>query len=355
MFGEAAIDAQAWRPAIRALASATGSSQGQLIILGGPAMAPANLCEMPDCIESELLSFDGYSPAVNFRVAAADRAKTMQTVWERDYDRVRPHLRSGDYDDFVHRWDHPLGCQTTLIREADMLVGLALLRSARDGRTTEADRALFGIVAPHVRAAVRTQLALGRRDAQLLSAGLEATTAAAFICDAVGNVTSLTARAEAMLADDSMLVLRGRRLAMKGPADHARLEAALERALRYDVVSLTDPQQTLVFRGAAAPVVVQIDALPALEPRLALSPRVLVVVRSASGRAPDAAVLRQAFGLSPSEALIALELYAGRSREEIAAARGAAVGTVRQQVKTVLHKAGVSREADLLMAIRRLG
>lgn len=111
------------------------------------------------------------------------------------------------------------------------------------------------------------------------------------------------------------------------------------------------PASRRIYRA----VVVQIDALPALEPRLALSPRVLVVVRSASGRAPDAAVLRQAFGLSPSEALIALELYAGRSREEIAAVRGAAVGTVRQQVKTVLHKAGVSREADLLMAIRRLG
>lgn len=351
-FGEAAVDPSAWRPALKALATATRSMDGQLIILGGPAIVPANLSEVP-FTETELLSVDGYSPSVNYRVAAASRAKTMQTVWERDYDRAQANLRSDAYNEFVHKWDIRLGCQVTLLQDSRMLVGLALHRSEQDGATTEADRALFGAVAPHVRAAVRTQLALGNREAKLLSAGLETTEAAAFICDAVGNVVSLTRQAEALIrAGDVFSMPRGR-LRIVG-ADQARLDAALARALRYDVSDLGDPQQVLVFPRPGGATVVQIDAMPALEPRLTFSPRVLIVVRTASQRAPTTALLRRAFGFSQSEAAIALDLYAGRSREDIAAARGAALGTVRQQVKAILHKASVNREADLLIALRRL-
>jgi DNA-binding CsgD family transcriptional regulator len=62
-------------------------------------------------------------------------------------------------------------------------------------------------------------------------------------------------------------------------------------------------------------------------------------------------LLREAFGLTRTEAEIARRLASGASIEEIAAATHTSVGTARNHVKRVLAKTRTSRQAELVALI----
>lgn len=64
--------------------------------------------------------------------------------------------------------------------------------------------------------------------------------------------------------------------------------------------------------------------------------------------------LRRLFGLSEAEAKVAVQLACGASLENIAAARGVSVDTVRAQVRSVFHKTGLHRQGELICVVGRL-
>lgn len=64
--------------------------------------------------------------------------------------------------------------------------------------------------------------------------------------------------------------------------------------------------------------------------------------------------LRRLFGLSEAEAQVAVQLACGASLENIAAARGVSVDTVRAQVRSVFHKTGLHRQGELICVVGRL-
>ncbi|UVO54974.1 helix-turn-helix transcriptional regulator [Sphingomonas sp. SUN039] len=74
-------------------------------------------------------------------------------------------------------------------------------------------------------------------------------------------------------------------------------------------------------------------------------------------RAPDAALLRSLFDLTPAEARVAAGLAEGQSLEEIALASGIAFETVRKQLRGVFEKTGCNRQAEVatLLASVKVG
>ena len=64
--------------------------------------------------------------------------------------------------------------------------------------------------------------------------------------------------------------------------------------------------------------------------------------------------LSQLFGLTPTESSVTNWLVAGRSIDEYAQHRGVSLATVRSQLKAVLSKTGMSRQAQLVAALSRL-
>ena len=62
---------------------------------------------------------------------------------------------------------------------------------------------------------------------------------------------------------------------------------------------------------------------------------------------PDAVLIRELFDLTAAEARVAAQLAAGRTVEEIARTHGVAESTVRSQTKSILHKVGAHRQAEL--------
>lgn len=91
----------------------------------------------------------------------------------------------------------------------------------------------------------------------------------------------------------------------------------------------------LPISGSAADLFVQAAAL-------------LIVTPVVPTNVPNAEVLQGLFDLTPAESRIAREIGRGRTIEEIAGAIGTSRETVRSQLKAVLGKTGVARQAELV-------
>jgi DNA-binding CsgD family transcriptional regulator len=350
-FAAAALDGSRWIGALRAMADATGSKHGQLIGIGGPRSIPFNwVSELDEKPIRDFVAIGGGSPEINPRVHAGTMTDVLEIAHEDHYEAALPHLKSNIYLDYSAEHDIPNGCQTKLSEDEHGLIGLALLRSERDGRTTPDVHALFAAIVPHARSAVRIHAAL-ERDAPLLLAGaLERMGSAAFICDAHGLIRAMTPAAERHLTSGA---LRGGGgvLTAPGAGDATAIAAALAAAAMAPRGA--DPI-SIALSGNERPLILDIAALPHLPWTLSLRPRLLVLVRSARTNTGVSGLLQRAYALTGAEADIAIRLAMGEARSAIADAREVSLDTVRSQIKAIFAKLGVARETELAALVAPL-
>lgn len=352
-FYAAAVEHERWYPALEGLAVATGSRSGQLITIGCESTLETNVMTNIDpAISDALVALRGDEAEFNPRIAAGARAPILKVLAESDFMTPEEHAKHPHYEEFARPWDIPYICLATLERTGDLLIGLAVLRSEREGHIRPEEREAFASLAPHVRAAVRMQIALEGRGATIVQGALESLSIPAFVCGGDGCVQAMTAQGEALLRENRGLMLTNRRLgAVRGESDKALAEA-ISRAVRGIEVDRTPAARTVIVHGASkvsSPVVLEVMPLPASAVEFNGAPRAVVVARGARGAdATRAAVLRGVYGLTPAETDISLKLAQGHTPDAIAAERAVAVGTVRAQIKNILAKLGVSRQIELV-------
>ncbi|CAN5359138.1 hypothetical protein BH09PSE4_BH09PSE4_08340 [soil metagenome] len=346
LFHRAAIEAGSWMTALDALASTTNSYRGQLIGFGAPRAVPFNWAtHLDDCVTEQFVAIGGSDPAINFRVAAGDVAAVGEMVDERHYTRFRADIGDGIYEAFCDEHDLPYGCQTVLARDSGRMIGLAVLRTRRDGRSAREERLRFGKLIPHVRAAVDLQMAIEGRGTALAQGSLDAIAAPALLIDAFGMVAGMTPAAEAALRTQPHLKISGGVIRCASPRDEARVMGAIG-----EVISNTAPSADILLRdGGGLPLRISVHRLSSTEWSLGFVPRAILVLRSGGGGSEVAgSLLRSAYGLTSAEVEIAMALRAGISRADSAASRRATLGTVRQQIKSIYAKLGIHREASLI-------
>ncbi len=81
---------------------------------------------------------------------------------------------------------------------------------------------------------------------------------------------------------------------------------------------------------------------------------ILVLTKASAAPTQSTPLLQALFDLSPIEAGIAARIAAGDTAETIAAADGKSIGTVRNQLKSVLAKTGCRRQVDLARLLTQL-
>lgn len=341
-----------WNSALRLFARRTGSTHAQLLGLGDEATLFNFMPDIDASYQREFVEIEAWRPEVNWRVAAGGRP--LEILSEAHYDIVRQHSGTAEYEEHVRKWGGVHGCQTVLVQGDGLLVGMAALRSEREGRTGKRDRKLFAAGAAHALAAVRMQQAMARRGAEMTAGAFDAIDVAAFLIDRHGTVMALSAVAATMVSDtgDGALCLRNGRLGAPRRDTDALLQTALGRALDGETIQ----QHWLASsRGGAPGVLCELFRLPRREWDFGFDPRVLVVVRRAADiPAARAVPLRAALGLTAAEAEIALRLANGEAREAIAAERGTSAQTLGTQIKAILRKGDVGREAELTALVNRL-
>lgn len=99
---------------------------------------------------------------------------------------------------------------------------------------------------------------------------------------------------------------------------------------------------------ADSPVLV---SLLCLEPEPGQKLLALFICSAHSRALPDLDALRLMFGLTPSEARVALLLAEGRRRDEVAQELGVSASTVAFHLRNLFLKTGVSRQSDLVALV----
>jgi DNA-binding CsgD family transcriptional regulator len=351
-FMAAPLEPDGWDIALRKMAEHTGAARGQLVAFGLHHVIPFNkVTDEPDDWGEDFTAIDGGNPAVNWRVACA-RAP-LEVICEQDYEQARSRLKSDIYSDYARQYDIVNGCQTVLSQDRNMFFGLATLRTAADGVTTEDQRAFFAQVAPIALSAVKMQLALEHRGAQLVADAFDAMNAIAFLMDVQGCVTAATEAAADFLAQqDCPLRLSAHRLTALYGADNRALQQGIGETLNG--LNAAPPRIWLSGKALCDGYICEIFALPPREMGFGHEPRLLMIVRRAKGRSADTSLLRRVLKLTTAEAEVAKLVGDGLSREQIAEHRGTSTGTVHAQLKSLFHKAHVSREAELVALVNSL-
>lgn len=348
MFLSAALEPQNWESAIRTMARATGSRHGQLIGFGPGAAAFNWISDIDDSIIAKTSAIDQTRPDLNFRVAADKLAGNPAIVHEAQYDVARQGLRSEDYLDLCSDFDIFDGCQTRLLAGQGGMIGLALLRDSNDGRSTQAQRDLFGQIAGHARNAVRLQRAIEHQGFALLSGTFEAMDRACWLLDGSGRVGGMTPRAEELLSTSRLRVRDGWLT-----SERAAENRAIMRAVRMviDPPGLAADPVALADADGGVGIMLEIYPLPAKPWALPFAPRAIAVAKVGAPSERHVQLLMRTFGLTPAEADIAIRLAAGQTRPDIARGRSVSTETLKVQLRSIYDKTGCSRESQLVRIV----
>lgn len=175
--------------------------------------------------------------------------------------------------------------------------------------------------------------------------------------DARCRIVTANRRAESLLrADNGFAGGRGRlRL------DDARLDQRLMREVRSCIQTaqgraVASDAALTIPRANRLPLTMIVAPLPpsGLSPHAAHArPLVLVMVRDLEALTLAAACLRELFGFTRMEAVIAADLAGGLSLDAVAQRRGIGRATVRSHLKRILPKTGTHRQAQAVALIAR--
>jgi DNA-binding CsgD family transcriptional regulator len=357
-FNAAALGEQSWYAALQGLAEATGSRSAQLAAIHSGTNVAFNAITN---IDPAIFKLFADTAAINPRVAVANAAPVLKVLTDWDFITPEAYRRDQFCQEVLQPFDIPWVCIATLDRNDQGFVALTVVRSHREGHITPEQRQIFATIAPHVRTAVRTHVALQGHGVAVLTRSMEALSIPVFVCDRRAKVVTLTRAAEALVEEGGALQLKAGTLQAAQWRDSQTLNDAIDAAALCGHEPGPPVSRTVIVRGAdpqAAPVVLDVFALPSHSSGLSLAPlapRVLVVIRGPKGGgAHRSAVLSAIYGLTSAEVEIALQLAEGRAPELIAANRRVAVGTVRAQIKAILAKMGVRRQIELTARLNQL-
>ncbi len=358
-FGAAAVGSGTWLEGLSALASITGSRAGELIGLGeGHAVTFNWITDLGPEWHNDFLAMGGGDPHLNPHVRAGKDADVLQVRASGEFITSEERRSNPLLAEHSVLFDIPYSCLCPLIKTPQMEIGLAVVRSRSQGEIDARSRALFASLAPHVRMAVRTQLALENQGAKLLAGTLEALSFAVFVCDGQGYVRAMTPAAETWVGEANVLRLRGNILSTTIASQSRALTDAIAAAARPPHRPGAPASSTvLVGSGADRLMALEVVSLPCTGFAFGFQPRVLVIVRGLRTQAAEhttSLLLRAGFGLTSAEADIALRLGQGQSAEMVAEVRKATIATVRAQIRSIYAKLEVNSLSGLISRLNQL-
>lgn len=356
-FQTAALGIGSWEDALRGCARATGSRSMQLAgIVSGSTVLFNVIPDIDPAIHAEFARSVPFNP----RIPVVEHSPILEVTADCDITAPEVYHKSRFYREVTRPFDIPYVCLANLEKSEDTSIALAALRSHGDGHITVPQREIFTKLVPHVRAAIRMQLALEQQGAELTAGTMGALSLAAFLCDRHGRVRSSTPAAERLLLSRPELRLTNGSLGALRAPDAKALSEAIKAASRAGTQPGPPVLRTVVLASTtpdAAPLVLDVFALhthQAFE-LWSFAPRVFIVARGPRGtELQKSAILKAIYGLTQAECEIALRLASGRSVDQIALERRSTVGTVRGQVKSVLLKMGLSKQIELPAIVAQL-
>lgn len=342
VMAQAPFDLAAWERSLALVAQLTDACSVQWAGWVNEHIPSVLMFNIDDTIFTDWLAAGGATLA-NPLVAASMTSRSMTTVASHEVvsDKVRGQ---SDLWGHVHpKYDMPYVCAGKVWTNGPSLLTLNVMHTSRQGPLEGEQRRALEAALGAANHAVRVARTLGEDGARLLTAGLEAVDAAAFVLDGFGQVLAASANAADHLRGGAGLRLRANRLSAYDAADDDALQAAIGCAIRrYPRISKAT-RKILIRHPAPGPIsALTVMPLPEQSGFSAYGAAALVVARYSLAQV-----------LTAAEHGILTMLVEGCSVAEVAHARGSSKETVRSQIKMIYAKAEVSSRGELLALYAR--
>ncbi len=171
------------------------------------------------------------------------------------------------------------------------------------------------------------------------------------VVDADGSVIEMNGLAERVVRRGDGLTIRHGALGTVRVFETAKLSAAIASATRPGAAAASG-RILIGRRGSKRDYILTVSSL-GVKLGFYSDPMALIIVVDPEARCPKADDLSAYFGLSFAESRLALQLM-GKPLGAIAAESGASTATLRTQLRSILKKVGVERQAELLLVLARV-
>lgn len=268
-------------------------------------------------------------------------------------------LKTDMYRGILAPQGHRFGTLVMLAVTVRRLEAISIWRSNDNGPMDEDSNRLLSLLLPHIQKALEIRQVLGVAQQRLAGAEamVDASATATFLLTKQGRVLHRNAATECLLGQADGLVLHDGMLTASEECFKEQLrklfdDAAIPIAPQWKA----DPARALLLHRSAGHQPLQLLASPLLPAHRDRSKADLVLLVTDPEKPvnfPDD-VLRALYGLTPAQTEVANGLLTGYTLGEIATLRRVSVGTVRQQVKSILTKTGARRQSDLVRLLMTL-
>lgn len=355
---DAAVDARLWRGMAGRIATAFDSTSTVVKFHGGGGDV-----ELLETTDNMVVPEDRQDWAEDWHRRDLWVHRTVANGMDKivtDQMLVTPDERrnSGFYREWLSYFDifHVVGAAFSMGEGAIGVLGIHRPQGGRPyGVRDQRRTALF---LPHLARAVRLGRHLSKAKLAQTAAldALDRLDTGVIVLDHAGRIVHANAEAQASLRDSpDMRVANGRFY-----LPDSNLQGRFARLLR-DALAMSSG---LSAGGASSGFVIRRpDRLPLsitvapLRPRWSFQldpgPLALVFIKDPERPRLQLDLLRELFGLTPTEAVIAAELAGGKGIEGIAATHRIGIGTVRWHLKRILSKTGTTRQAEAVALLAR--
>jgi DNA-binding CsgD family transcriptional regulator len=232
---------------------------------------------------------------------------------------------------------------------------LAIQKPIEVSGFSDAERSRLTALTPHLGRATRLQKKLSTL-ALKADMGIEAMnklSCGIALLDARRCVLFSNTNADCLLRQDSIFKpLSASQIAIRHAKSNEALRSAVADAFRHRSTALQ-----LHDRDGKPAISAAVLPLPARSEWNAMWQRPLALLAMNELFGPESISsysLSQLFGLTPTESKVANWLVTGGSIEEYAERRGVSIETARSQLKSILSKTGMRRQAQLVASLLRL-
>jgi DNA-binding CsgD family transcriptional regulator/PAS domain-containing protein len=357
---EAAVQPDLWRPVLERFADRVGGTSAWLSRLDlADARGAGIIARIDPAMTSLYLNhYASVNPLAHVSDPVAYKQSwSLRILTDEDW-MPKDELTAGEYyNDFLRPQNIHSTMMIRLALQGDEVSALNVNRSSAQGQFGAAELEEARRLHPHLIRAFRVSGALAELtlDNSDLSEALERSHHGVLVLGANGRIRQANAAARSLFSDGFGLCVReGRLAAGPGEADR-RLSSLIARAAQPNWADRIGGSMVLAIPGRARPLKIAVS--PLSPDRLAMfggKPGVLVMVTDADvGASPTRDGLRERFGFTAAETRVALGLLDGAKPQQLADRLGVSVHTVRNQLRSLFDKTGVTCRSELVVALLR--
>lgn len=252
--------------------------------------------------------------------------------------------------------EYILGMNIPFVHGKDALVRIS--RSKEQGHFSEADKLYLEMLAPHLQRALPIFFRVHQltTEREVFGEALDQLHIGAILLDRNGCYLHANGAGQAVLKQEAGLAVRDGKVVAteaqqaqrfasligEGIAAYDRFDHAHCGMLLMDVGA--EKRLQVLLRPSSHHLTLEVNHPPAI---------CLFISSTGDFHIPSTDVIRGLFGFTRTEGAIVAELLLGKTPKEIAGELDSSLATVRTHIKSIFLKAGVRRQADLLVAILR--